>query len=121
MLVKTSELIGTALDLAVSRADNLPGRYGWGWFERDAKGYLFDPLNECRYSPSTDWAQGGPIIEREAIDICLVADGRWRARSRYDLSQPTHIQVGPTPLIAAMRCYVVSKLGDEIKIPEELC
>jgi hypothetical protein len=27
---------------------------------------------------------------------------------------------GPTPLIAAMRCYVASKLGDEIDIPEEL-
>jgi hypothetical protein len=27
---------------------------------------------------------------------------------------------GPTPLIAAMRCYVASKLGDYIDIPEEL-
>lgn len=27
---------------------------------------------------------------------------------------------GPTPLIAAMRCYVASKLGDEVDIPEEL-
>jgi hypothetical protein len=25
---------------------------------------------------------------------------------------------GQTPLIAAMRCYVASKLGDEIEIPE---
>ncbi len=28
--------------------------------------------------------------------------------------------MGPTPLIAAMRCYVASKLGDEVDIPEEL-
>ena len=28
---------------------------------------------------------------------------------------------GPTPLIAAMRCYVSGKLGDEVDIPEELC
>jgi len=27
---------------------------------------------------------------------------------------------GPTPLIAATRCYVASKLGDDIEIPEEL-
>jgi hypothetical protein len=27
---------------------------------------------------------------------------------------------GPTPLIAAMRCYVASKLGDEVELPEEL-
>lgn len=28
--------------------------------------------------------------------------------------------IGPTPLIAAMRCFVASRLGDEIEIPEEL-
>lgn len=25
-----------------------------------------------------------------------------------------------TPLIAAMRCYVASKLGDDVDVPEEL-
>jgi hypothetical protein len=33
---------------------------------------------------------------------------------------PRHYFVGPTPLIAAMRCYVASKLGDEVEVPEEL-
>jgi hypothetical protein len=28
--------------------------------------------------------------------------------------------LGPTPLIAVMRCYVASKLGDTVDIPEEL-
>ena len=28
--------------------------------------------------------------------------------------------LGKTKLIAAMRCYVASKLGDEVEIPEEL-
>jgi hypothetical protein len=28
--------------------------------------------------------------------------------------------IGHTPLIAAMRCYVASKLGDEVEIPEGL-
>lgn len=27
---------------------------------------------------------------------------------------------GPTPLIAAMRCYVASNLGEEVEIPEEV-
>ena len=27
---------------------------------------------------------------------------------------------GPTPLVAAMRCYVASRLGDEVEISEEL-
>jgi hypothetical protein len=31
-----------------------------------------------------------------------------------------HDHYGPTPLIAAMRCYVASKMGDEIELPEEV-
>lgn len=68
-------------------------------------------------TPSTDWAQGGPIIEREHIGtyhFVLPEDG-WAA-SVFD----DPIYVGPTPLIAAMRCYVASKLGDEVEVPEEL-
>jgi hypothetical protein len=71
---------------------------------------------------STDWAQGGPIIEREEISIEY---GRAEFKSEwiaYKLGLPDedNPQGGPTPLIAAMRCYVASKLGDEVEIPEEL-
>lgn len=144
--MKTSDLTGPALDLAVSRASNPEGRDGWGWFERDAEGFLFDPLNECRYSPSTDWAQGGPIIEREGITVVCaegdysselrgyetywVADiGKQCANSVYGPQGDnwgTCFQIddgctsGATPLIAAMRCYVTSKLGEFVDIPEEL-
>lgn len=38
----------------------------------------------------------------------------------YVVAQLKGIQKGPTPLIAAMRCYVASRLGDEVEIPEEL-
>ena len=68
------------------------------------------------YNPSTNWAQGGPIIERERIliqpEICSNA---WNAISMQGTED-----YGPTPLIAAMRCYVASKLGDEIEVPSEL-
>jgi hypothetical protein len=37
---------------------------------------------------------------------------------QYDGSE--HHATGPTLLIAAMRCFVASKLGDTIDIPEEL-
>jgi hypothetical protein len=37
-----------------------------------------------------------------------------------DLDMPLYQEHGPTPLIAAMRCFVASKLGDEIEIPKEL-
>ena len=58
---------------------------------------------------STDWAHGGPIIEREKMGV-FPTHGGWAAG----------LQSGPTPLIAAMRCYVASVLGDEVDVPEEL-
>ncbi len=73
-------------------------------------------------SYSTDWAQGGLIIERENISIVREGDaGNWIA-SVYDYAKADwylHTE-GCTPLEAAMRCYVASKLGDEVEIPKEL-
>lgn len=71
------------------------------------------------YEPTSNWAQGGPIIEREGIAVWKPFDktnGEWKAH--YSLTQCE--QTGPTPLIAAMRCFVASKLGDEVEVPEEL-
>ena len=75
-------------------------------------------------SPSTNWAQGGPIIEREVISLVFLGD-HWVASTPNpeaklgDGRDPLEAY-GPTPLIAAMRCYVSSKLGDEVELPEEL-
>jgi hypothetical protein len=96
--MKTSELTGAALDWAVSMAEN------WAGADFEVKPY------------STDWAQGGPIIEREFIE--LTCTDEWKAFMRFQ-SNPCD-EDGPTPLITAMRCYVASKLGHEIEIPEEL-
>ena len=70
------------------------------------------------YRPSTNWAQGGPIIDREKISTLRY--GQWLASIPADSTGESSGFYGPTPLIAAMRCYVASKLGDEIEIPEEL-
>ncbi len=71
------------------------------------------------YNPSTDWAQGGPIIERERISLCAQDDGEW---SGYIFDHKIEHVVfdfgGMTPLIAAMRTFVASKLGDEVEVPE---
>lgn len=67
------------------------------------------------YSPSINWAQGGPIIERELISVCSMTTD-WFAK--YSPSGAT--QDGPTPLIAAMRCYLVGKLGETVEVPKEL-
>jgi hypothetical protein len=99
--MKTSELQGAALDWAVAKCQDKQGK-GLDWV-----------TPAC----STDWAQGGPIIERERIAIEPaedVFDQPWYATVR-DIAG-----YGPTPLIAAMRCYVASKLGNEVEIPEEL-
>ena len=104
--MKPNELIGDALDWAVNQ------------------------IEECCDDPrtpffSTDWAQGGPIIEREEIGIkrnSPCSDGRqWEASPSITAKGAGgKWGYGPTPLVAAMRCYVASKLGDDIDIPEEL-
>ena len=101
--MKTSELTGAALDWAVAKCEG-----------------------ELEYWPqieySTDWTQGGPIIEREGVSIVQQGDAAEWVASVYDHSAEDwrlHT-TGPTPLIAAMRCYVASKMGDEVEVPEEL-
>jgi hypothetical protein len=73
--------------------------------------------------PTTDWAQGGPIIEREWLHVepwpnASVEERRWSC-TQYELPVPIGT-LGPTPLIAAMRCFVASELGETVEVPEEL-
>ena len=106
MKIKTSELIGPALDWAVAKCE---------WvINGDDLDIGF--IRERGYTPSTDWAQGGSIIERENLGVWW--DGVWHAK--YDGCRPDQVQDAGTPLIAAMRCYVASKLGEDVDIPEEL-
>ena len=116
--MKTSELTGTALDWAVSEAQGLGYEIIDGVVvtgkQRYENGCNFDEL----YQPSTNWAQGGVLIEREGMMLALDAFG-WEARHYNGESEPWVI-TGPTPLIAAMRCYVASKLGDTVELPEGL-
>jgi hypothetical protein len=74
------------------------------------------------YKPSTLWAQGGPIIEREGIEIHKGNPLYFPQGNEHgDYYEPLWLagkQHGQTPLIAAMRCYVASKLGDEVDVPE---
>jgi hypothetical protein len=116
MRIKTSELTNAALDWVVAQADNEDierKQYSqpddWVWYCRGV-----------RYAPSDTWSQGGPIIEREKIDLMWQMGGRpyWLAETQPDFNDQS--EEGPTPLIAAMRCYVASRLGDEVDVPEEL-
>jgi hypothetical protein len=104
MKMKTSELKGAALDWAVAKC-GAKGEILAAWF-----------MGESSLNYSTNWANAGPIIQREKIDVWTHADKEWAA----SVDKGRNEFRGRTPLIAAMRCYVASKLGDEVEIPEEL-
>ena len=105
--MKVSELTGAALDWAVAKCNgHLDDETIIRRLEPDEEGWCI--------AYSTDWSQGGPIIEREMISIEWTGED-WMAYIFHDEEC-----FGPTPLIAAMRCYVASKLGDEVEVPEEL-
>lgn len=153
MKIKTNELEGAALDWAVARCQGfkLNGPYecfGGAFCLQEEDGSDGDVCP----SYSTDWAQGGLIIDDNSISIIrceddwtLDAKGYWTEKSKripvwaatigqHDTHSsyegehyPDQFEIpesevcyGSTPLIAAMRCYVASKLGDEVKVPDEL-
>ena len=127
--VHTSNLIGPALDWAVAKCE----------------GFIEDGNTPCehgyeQFAFSTDWTQGGPIIDREGIATRKHSGGTWYAMTSLDLGDGERAQwcefswrgvpskgkarkarfSGPTRLVAAMRCYVAFKLGDTVQIPKEL-
>lgn len=138
--MKTSELTGAALDWAVAKIEGALAPLGnVVVYDRalviTVGGRFEEPL--VNFMPSTDWSQGGPIIEREGINLRAVRapghklHGQWLAA--YDHGNtgtlvrwvkradwPKRSFAGPTPLIAAMRCYVVDTLGNTVEVPEEL-
>jgi len=110
--MKTSELEGEMLNRAVAKCEGIKGF--------DAENCCFYDDEGMPFEPSCVWAQGGPIIERECIAISCIHITGWTPDT-WTARHPQRFNAeGPTPLIAAMRCYVASKLGDEVEIPEEL-
>jgi len=116
---KVSELEGALLDAAVAKAERLrhidvDDSPHTGWYELP-NGAVIGVRD---YAPSTDWSLGGPIIEREQIAVAyhpLVE--HWAACGNGHRWLGLMNATGPTPLIAAMRAYVASKLGEEVELP----
>lgn len=108
--MKVAELEGAVLDYWVGCAEGLKLlRIG-----QDGASYVTVSLDvemRARYSPSTNWAQGGPLIERERISIKQDAGGGCYAY--FDHRNET--AAGDTLLIAAMRAYVKSKFGEKVE------
>lgn len=146
MKVKVSEASGTVLDWMVAKCEGI---------KTDIPAWADKPWVRCTDDNgvqfvcpkfSTDWTQGGPIIERERIELCSYSNdgvdtvftpkaneqGYYSHEEEQVVSVPevvtwiawvkygSYKQDGLTPLIAAMRCFVASKLGDEVEVPNEL-
>ena len=112
MKIKTSELTGAALDWAVAVCETRHHVRVLG-----SVSFIKNIDALIKFTASTDWQQGGPIIERELIETTrggAYAEHFWKA-TRNSITA-----YGPTPLIAAMRCYVASKLGGEVDVPDAL-
>ena len=118
--IKTGELIDLALNWAVAYAQgrtptlnmNSHGRVWHGWWL--ATGGVYERMPNY----SNDWAQAGPILDRERITI-----RQWTGMPIIHAYMPhdgAPWGAGPTALIAAMRCFCRSKLGDEVEVPDEL-
>lgn len=121
MKIKTSEATPRQLDWLVAKLEfDAPAIHG---------GVVHAMHEYMPWAPSTDWNHGMPIVERECMASSCFAP--LPESMHYDPANPTRKQwffwtgktgmvAGPTLLIAAMRCYVASKLGDEVDVPEEL-
>ena len=127
--MKVVDAIGAQLDWMVAKCENPD--ISIEHFVSMHSHYAYD---HGTFDYSTDWAQGGPIIEREGINTSVNyqddAFGEvmyrvgWKA-SYWNDSIPGTPEFlvwayGDTALIAAMRCIAMAKLGKEIEIPQEL-
>ena len=142
--MKTAELTGAALDWAVAKCEGFIERpvYGrgavkflrglWketalgGWdswvfrhdFERvreECEGRIPTCNSTGIWQPSTDWSQGGPILDKHISELIDCVDDGWEA-----CCNGTYGATGQTALEAVCKAYVASKLGDEVDVPKEL-
>lgn len=123
MKVKTSELTGAALDWAVAKCEGLEVA-----FTTNKEVVILRKGVTDYFDPHCNWGWGGPIIEREMLCVgyrhqadpnyCPINDPATICWARTTAGG--YLSYGPTPLIAAMRCYVASKFGDEVEVPLEL-
>lgn len=129
MKIKTSELEGAALDWATGVAVKGPdcviyeddGSHvsAHSYHEKTTSGYWHG------WMPSTQWSQGGPLIDEHGISFATVGTGPRDASGKEPVVSIISgidggIGQGPTHLIAACRAIVAAKLGDNVDVPDAL-
>lgn len=128
--IKVKESTNIQLDWLVAKCEGREDPiYRFGDEPNDF--YISGPAKQGPYYPSSNWAQGGPLIDKHKIELIYygkhgVAGCPWEAQLGRDVHYidqgPDEAIGGPTPLIAAMRAYVVYAFdyADEVEVPEEL-
>lgn len=112
--IKTSELTGWQLDWCVAMCEGVhPSSFTMYYRE----GICKRGFPEFHYS--SVWHYAGKIIDREYIDLFAPSapNESWVARV---VTTDIYHETGNTALVAAMRCYVASKMGDTVDVPEKL-
>lgn len=141
--VKTSELSGKALDWAVGQIDRDLSGLKWSYNSSDGLVFAIETTGDmsttgpvyflsngihtlavakaCEvygvkpYSPSTNWSQCGPLIDKY-IEAFMVSGDDKVAVSKHG----KYCMIGHDFMTSSCRTIVVNKLGDEVEIPEEL-
>lgn len=116
--VKTADLVGSALDWAVARAEGLRQHTPDGL--KHVYWYSGDRCVGTHWRPSTDWSTAGPLIEKHRIRVTPEYEGRWHADLFRDDEEPLMSVEASTPLIAICRAIVATEFGLVVKVPSGL-
>lgn len=104
-----NELSGTQLDIWVAQAMGLST-----FPSKDGTTLLYDPghgLPPRKWSPSHYWSQGGPIIEDHKIEL----NWEWEGNNEWTASLAPDVNAqGSSVLEAAMRAFVIAKIGPTV-------
>ena len=122
--MKVSELEGAELDYWVARAEGFAPKI------EGQTCFLMSEAGGKIYVPSTNWSQGGPIIEKEKIGLeydyddaednsrppwfAFIPDEERPIKGHRGAFIEKSRGFGPTPLIAAMRARVAAAFGEEV-------
>jgi hypothetical protein len=118
MKINVSKLTGPALNWAVEEAQGYGDTYLRFWRQGGDKRFTHCLVMR---NYAEHWSESGQIIEREKICLIIGHSGVWLAYSLQNyIDEPKFMKDGPTALIAAMRSFVESKLGDFVEVPDDL-
>lgn len=126
--LKTAGLIGPALDYTVAYRLNGEPVFFDAFGARMLGRSIIKEVIDGNIRPSTDWSQGGKILDAHCKSFGCVqdaTDGNWRAfgygnGKAFDPGRQMRLASGPSILIAACRAIVAAHFGDTVKVPAEL-